>query len=50
MDYLRTMVAPQRDFYQEITYLKTPGVWVVGVTGDTGLAEGAILGIGTYKG
>jgi hypothetical protein len=50
MDYARTQVAPQSLFYEEITYLKIPGCWVVGVSGDTGLAEGSILGIGTFKG
>jgi hypothetical protein len=50
LDYLRTVIAPQRDFYQEITYLKTPGCWVVGVSGDTGLSHGAVLATGTYKG
>jgi len=49
MDYVRSQIALQRDFYQEITYLKTPGCWVIGVSGDTGLSEGAILGIGTFE-
>lgn len=50
MDYARTQVAPESLFYEEITYLKIPGCWVVGVSSDTGLAEGAILGMGTFKG
>jgi len=50
VDYARNQIAPDRRFYEEITYLKVPGCWVIGVTSDTGLSEGAILGLGTFKG
>jgi hypothetical protein len=48
LDYLRSQI-PERGFYKRIAYLKTPGVWVVGVTDDTGLTTGQILGLGKYQ-
>ena len=48
LDYLRSQV-PERGFYDKIAYLKTPGVWVIGVTTDTGLAHGGVIGIGKFQ-
>jgi hypothetical protein len=49
MDYLRSQI-PQRGFYDRITYLTTPRVWVIGVSSDTGLSHGGIIGIGKFQG
>lgn len=49
LDYLRSQI-PERGFYNKITYLRNPGVWVVGVTDDSGLLAGQTLGIGKFQG
>lgn len=49
VEYLRSQV-PQRGFYDRITYLKTPGVWVIGVTTDTGMSHGEMIGLGRFQG
>jgi hypothetical protein len=47
--YARDQVASQRNFYDKVIYLKTPGCWVVGLPEGAGLTEGSILGVGSFQ-
>jgi hypothetical protein len=48
MSYIRDKVAPRRNFYDRTAFIDTIGAYVIGV--DEGVAEGAVLGIGTFRG
>jgi hypothetical protein len=47
--YVRDQIAPNRNFYDKVIYLKTPGCWVVGLPEGAGMTAGSIIGVGTFQ-